>query len=90
MLVDQAVQITVGRNEGLVLGCTSYFTEPDDCSSVISNINGATPTISGGTIKLIAGDHVKIFEDPQRSRIYIGLDFGPNDTCTTTPLPPTP
>ena len=89
--IGQVIQLTVGRNFGQVLDCTRFFEdEEDDCDSVISNINGATPKVSGGSIYLVAGPHVKIFDDPERARIYIGLDFGDNSTCVIPSLPPAP
>jgi hypothetical protein len=87
---DQVVKIAIGRNEGIPLGCENFFTDDlaYDCDSVISSINGASPRQTGGTITLVAGDHVKIYEDPEKNRIYIGLDFTAADICSTTMTPP--
>ena len=90
--LGQTILLNVGRNEGKVLDCASYFTiDPiHGCDKIISNINGAYPAASGDMVKLIAGDHIKIYEDTVRARIYIGLDFVAADACDTPLLPPIP
>lgn len=87
----QTIQLEVGRNTGVILPCGDYLSaELSDkllCGQVLHSINGATPTTNGGTIKIEAGEHVKIFNDPQRNAIYIGLDFVANDIGPATILP---
>lgn len=89
---DQTIEVTVGRNSGIPLGCSPFFSGivPNDCGSIISFINGASPRTSGTTITLKAGDNVQIFEDPEKSRLYIGLNFDSGDVCQPTTLPPAP
>lgn len=87
---NQLVKLTVGRNEGIPLGCLDFFSDEldYDCGDIISSINGASPRESGGRIYLRAGEHVKIYEDPESGRVYIGLDFKTTDTCEPVILPP--
>ena len=85
----QTINVNIGRNEGIPLPCQDFFSLASDCSNVISFLNGTTPIRSGGIVKLKAGSNVKIFEDPEVNRIYIGLDFATEDNCQTTELPPT-
>lgn len=89
-VVDNSLQITVGRNEGQVLPCQNFFSDSltYDCGQVISYINGASPADSGGILTLKAGDHIKIFEDKEQGRIYIGFDFNVTDICPSPLLGP--
>ena len=84
-----SLEIEVGRNFGIPLPCISVSNITNDCTSIISSINGASPLQSGSPIKFIAGNHVKIFEDQANNRIYIGLDFESTDIpIQQLPTPP--
>jgi hypothetical protein len=87
---DQSLDIEVGRNEGNPLPCISVKGLTNDCNSVVTWVNGATPLKSGYPIKFIAGPHVNIFEDPDNNQIFIGLDFTTDDVKSTTLIQPTP
>lgn len=91
-----AVNIEVGRNEGHPLPCIPILGVTNDCASVASFINGASPDQTGGIIKFVAGKHTKIYSDTDKNRIYIGYDFEESDLLATSPgqpkitLPKTP
>ncbi len=91
-IANNVLFVEVGRNEGIPIGCEDYFEDvlTYDCPSIISFINGATVTETAGTIKLIAGDNIRIYEDNEKNRIYIGLGFEPQDICVIPTLPPQP
>jgi len=92
VLISQGLQTTltpqtanslywsVGRNEGDPLACETVTVLPDDCSSIISYINGAIPN-EALKLQLNAGANVVILEDPADHRLYVGLVFKPNDIC---------
>lgn len=69
------LQIEVGRGEGLPLPCVSVKGVTNDCDSIVSSVNGVTPIATGGILKLVAGNHVKVIDDPDNHRIFIGFDF---------------
>ena len=82
--------LAASPSEGIPLDCRNFFeNELDyDCADIVSWINGATPTDNGGKLRLIAGRNVRIFEDKENSKIYIGLDFDDGDICPVPNLPP--
>jgi hypothetical protein len=87
--VNQDINLEIGRNEGLVLPCNfSVSSVQSDCADVASLINGAAPNDSGDIINFVAGNHVKIFDDPINNRIYIGYDFSDREVLST-PSPQT-
>ena len=77
----QTIQIEAGVNEGLPLPCENFrsTTEQLDCNSVVSSIAGAAPVNSGDPVTIKAGKHVKVFDDQDNHRVYIGLDFVSED-----------
>lgn len=91
----QTIQIEAGRNEGNPLPCANFKNpgiDPDlyntDCQRAVNSINGASPAInSGGAIKIKGGAHVKVYDDPDRHTIYIGLDFVAEDIADGKLLP---
>lgn len=82
--------IAAGNSEGLPLDCRNFFANEleYDCGDIVSWINGATASENGGTLKLIAGRNIKIYEDKEYNKIFIGLDFDPEDICVVPALPP--
>lgn len=86
----QVIEIVIGRNEGIPLSCQNFFQSElvYDCDTIVSFVNGASPRDSGGKISIKAGSHVKIYEDKEKRRIYIGLDFDSADVCKINTLPP--
>ena len=88
MANGNTIQMEAGRNEGKPLPCGNFKGTVSDCGSVTSNINGACPVNNGGPVNLLAGSHVKIFDDPTNHRIYIGLDFQAADVNDQKLLPP--
>ena len=77
----QTIQIEAGVNNGLPLPCGNYRStnEERDCSTTVSSVAGAGPVNSGDPVVIKAGAHVKVFDDPDNHRVYIGLDFVPED-----------
>jgi hypothetical protein len=69
------LQIEVGKGEGQPLPCVSIKGVTNDCDDVVSSLNGVTPTSTGGILKIVAGNHVKVIDDPDNNRIFIGFDF---------------
>jgi hypothetical protein len=89
----QTIQVEAGRNYGLSLPCQDFFNDGNlasDCTGIVSFINGATPLKSGGTVRINAGQNLKIFEDPELNRLYVGLDFTAAESCNGVELPPVP
>jgi hypothetical protein len=86
----QELSIEVGRNEGHPLPCINIKGVVNDCSSIVSTVNGASPSNTGNPIYIKAGNHFKVYDDINNSRVYIGLDFNITDILPTTlPNPPT-
>lgn len=77
------LQIEVGKGEGQPLPCASVKGVTNDCASVVSAVNGVTPTATGGILKIVAGNHVKVIDDPDNNRIFIGFDFTANQVIPT-------
>ena len=77
----QTLQLEAGVNRGLPLPCGDYIPNAQllSCDAAITSINGAAPTTSGQSLKIVAGDHVRVYNDPQRNTVYIGLDFVADD-----------
>lgn len=84
----QTIQIEANRNEGIPLPCGNFKGTTNDCNSIVSNVNGAAPVNDGEPITILAGNHVKVFDDPDNHRVYIGLDFTATDACTVPSLLP--
>ena len=84
------VTMEVGRNVGLPLPCNNFFSTQvvQDCDSVISFINGASPVTSGGVVTIQAGDHVQVFTDQDLHRVYIGFVFNSNDAAAAALIAP--
>jgi hypothetical protein len=77
--LPDALQIEVGRNEGVPLPCRQVYSVDDDCATIVSSINGVTANKTGGKIQFVAGRHINIFSDKINNRIYIGFDFTSED-----------
>lgn len=87
---EDTLFLSAGPNEGLPLDCRNFFENElvYDCGDVVSWINGARSAENGGKLTLKAGRNIKIFEDRESSKIYIGLDFDSEDICEIPNLPP--
>lgn len=85
-----ALKISVGKALGKPIGCDRIFGEaaPDDCTSLVSYINGAFARTDFGEVNLQPGNHIAIYPDPDRHRIYVGLTFNETDICKTVPARP--
>ena len=81
-----AIKLSAGKAYGRPVGCARIYgdTAPEDCASIVSYINGAEARTDFGAVDLSPGDHVAIYPDPERHRIYVGLTFNREDIC----LPP--
>ena len=90
-LNGQVLKVSAGRNFGIAIGCGDWFSDlgvSNDCDSLVSSVNGVRPETSPGPITLQAGNHIKLFSDPEFHRIYIGLDFDANDVCNVVKTQP--
>jgi hypothetical protein len=87
---NNVIYVSAGSSEGIPIGCQNFFSDEiaDDCGTIVSWVNGASPLENGGNLRIVAGPHIKIFNDKDNSRIYIGLDFESVDVCKAKPLPP--
>jgi len=86
-VTGSVIELDANRNKGEPIGCTKFFNSiPDDCSSIISFMNGVGVVNQGDNFQLVAGPNISIFNDPENHRIYIGLNFEKDDVCET-PLP---
>lgn len=85
-----SIKVTASRGAGKPIGCNRIFGEdaPDDCESLLSYINGVFTRTDFGALDLIAGNHIAIYPDPDRHRIYVGLTFNQDDVCTSVPARP--
>lgn len=85
-----ALKIAAGRSYGKPIGCDRIFGEaaPDDCPLLLSYINSAFARTDFGAVNLLAGNHIAIYPDPDRHRIYVGLTFGQEDICQSLPARP--
>lgn len=88
--VGNTLYISASPSEGLPLDCRNFFQNElvYDCGVAVSWVNGATAAENGGRLKLTAGRNIRIFEDKENSKIYIGLDFEPEDICVLPSIPP--
>lgn len=85
-----ALKITAGKGYGKPIGCDRIFGDavPADCPLILSYINSAFARTDFGAVNLLAGNHIAIYPDPDRHRIYVGLTFGEEDICETLPARP--
>ncbi|RTL07813.1 hypothetical protein EKK58_01310 [Candidatus Dependentiae bacterium] len=85
-----SIKITASKGAGKPIGCDRIFGDdaPDDCDSLLSYINGAFARTDFGELNLVAGNHIAIYPDPDRHRIYVGLTFNQDDICTSVPARP--
>ena len=72
---NNTIGIEVGRSEGDVLPCGDVKGLTSDCNSVVSSVNGMSPTKTGNPIKFIGKNHIVVLDDPDHNRIYLGFDF---------------
>lgn len=85
--------ITFGANRlyGIPIGCEEFFPDiPKDCDSLIAYIDGVGVTNNGGSFTFTAGSNIAIYNDPDNNRIYIGLNFEPEDVCVNINARPNP
>ena len=68
-----------GSFYGTPLGCNTVLGITNDCSSVVSYINGAQPNT--GNIDLLAGNNINIIPDPTNHRVFIGLNYDVSNLC---------
>lgn len=89
-LVTNTLRITASRSAGKPIGCERIFDDviPDDCDSLLAYINGAFTRTDFGELNLVPGNHIAIYPDPDRHRIYVGLTFNEDDVCVSVPARP--
>jgi len=81
----QVLNLAAGSIYGEPIVCQKFTSNPADCDSIISYINGVAP--SAKTINMISGYGTVVYNDPDNSRIFVGLSFNPEDVCKTIPTP---
>ncbi len=77
-------QISIVANfvNGDIAPCgLNLFDYPEDCDEIIAFINGVTVQSNPGKFEFVPSGNVVIYEDSENHRIYIGLNFDPNDLC---------
>jgi len=65
---------------GVPLECDIAGYAGYDCNELISKINGISPD-DDGEFRFARGGNIVILEDPENHRIFIGLNFRPEDIC---------
>ena len=71
-------------NSGDPTTCDKFFPEiPNDCGTGIEYVDGVSVNTYAGTLYFTAGTNVSIFDDAANHRIYVGLNFKPQDVCPT-------
>lgn len=79
---EHNINLAAGNQYGLTVPCgTNLFGYPNDCSDIISFINGVTTMTDPGKFNLTSDNGIKILEDPENNRIFIGLNFDVTDVC---------
>lgn len=71
------ISLSADKSRGNPVDCSKFFPGyvPDDCSNIISYINGVGVINNGDDFSLSAGSHIAIYPDKENHRIYIGLNF---------------
>lgn len=88
---DNKVTLGARRNYGQPVSCEQFFDSiVNDCSDIISYINSVGVAGNPGNFTFIAGPHVKLYEDVENHRIYVGLNFDTPDVCKTVLPNPIP
>lgn len=82
------IKVAIGNIYGTPVSCETFGDSPDDCSDIISTINGVSPD-GNNELLLRAGNGFVVWDDPPNHRIYVGLAFTSiGDVCPTiTPFP---
>lgn len=82
--------LRLGANSlyGIPAACEHFGPKPNNCSDIISFINGVQPD-GNNEIQLLAGNGINVWDDPENHRIYVGFNFTSiNDICKD--IPPSP
>jgi hypothetical protein len=76
--------ITFGTDAlyGTPIGCNIFDGAPQDCGDIVSYINGISPA-TANTMYFLPGAGMRVIDDPDNHRIFIGLTFIPEDVCKT-------
>lgn len=89
----EILSITADADCGIPLDCSDYADLPDDCSDIISYINGIGPD-TDGVLTINSDSKTVIIEEnsndlgldgTKKRRLYVGLDFDVNDICSPVP-----
>lgn len=82
------IYIELGKHLGKHIQCNSFSGSGNDCATVVSFINGATPN-SKSEIFLKGDSNVVIVDDPEYHRIFVGTIYvDAEDICRD--IPPNP
>jgi|GEM_PF-5421875 hypothetical protein len=87
-LPNQTIEVEVSPNNGQPLPCSNVLNITPDCAHIVSSINGVTVNRTGGVVNIVGGNHVNVFDDPLRNRIFIGYDFITADVVLQQLMPP--
>lgn len=84
LISQNAIAIDAGSLWGVPIGCGQPDYMVDDCSSIISYINGvSTPD---GALVFEEGINFAIYPDPENHAIYLGLPYNSTDICKYIPV----
>jgi hypothetical protein len=87
-IISDTIYIELGKYLGKHIRCDSFGNIENDCSSIVSFINGAAPN-SKSEIFLKGDSNIVIIDDPANYRIFIGAIFtSAEDICQDIPLNP--
>jgi len=80
--------IELGKYLGNHIKCNSFSNVNNDCSSIVSFINGATPN-NNSEIFLKGDGNIVIVDDPEYHRIFVGTIYAnAKDICQDIPANP--
>ena len=82
---NKNIRLAAGNIYGKQIGCLQFSNYPDDCSDIISSINGVGPD-GNKEMFLKAGPGFVVWDDPPNHRIYVGFAFtSQSDVCGDIP-----
>jgi len=85
---SNVVYLELGKYLGKHIGCNTFGGVDNDCSSIVSYINGATPNAKA-EIFLKGDSNIVIVDDPDYNRIFVGAIYtSAQDICND--IPPNP
>jgi hypothetical protein len=81
----QNIALAIGSLYGDQIGCTKFTDYPENCDTIISFINAASPD-GNNEMRIMAGPGFVVWDDPENHRIYVGFAFtSVKDICVDIP-----